>query len=124
MKTTALRSAVVALLALIALCLAWELRLAPLRPGGSWAVLKALPLLAPLPGLLRGSRYTAQWASMLILPWFCEGVVRTWSDTGLSQMLATAELALALVFQVAVIVHARQSAPSRVARELAGPQAD
>jgi uncharacterized membrane protein len=31
--------AVVSLLALIVLCLAWELWLAPLRPGGSWRVL-------------------------------------------------------------------------------------
>ena len=35
------------LLALIALCLAWELVLAPLRPGGSWLALKALPLCIP-----------------------------------------------------------------------------
>jgi hypothetical protein len=35
------RTAVGSLLALIALCLAWELVLAPLRPGGSWLALKA-----------------------------------------------------------------------------------
>eukprot|EP01036_Dinobryon_divergens_P006796 gene6797-9028_t len=29
------------LLALIVLCLAWELVLAPVRPGGSWLALKA-----------------------------------------------------------------------------------
>ena len=34
-----------ALLALIALCLAWELWLAPLRAGGSLVALKALPVL-------------------------------------------------------------------------------
>src|SRR6218665_570662 len=34
------------LLALIALCLAWELVLAPLRPGGSWLALQGL---APWP---------------------------------------------------------------------------
>ena len=33
------------LLALIALCVAWELFVAPIRPGGSWLVLKVLPLL-------------------------------------------------------------------------------
>ena len=33
------RVAVATLLALIALCLAWELFLAPLRPGGSWLAL-------------------------------------------------------------------------------------
>jgi uncharacterized membrane protein len=113
MKTIALRSALAALIALIALCLAWELRLAPLRPGGSWVALKALPLLLPLRGLLRGSRYTAQWSSMFILIWFCEGVVRAWSEAGLTRGLALAEVLIALAFQLSVIVYARQTAPSR-----------
>ncbi|MBM3355478.1 MAG: DUF2069 domain-containing protein, partial [Betaproteobacteria bacterium] len=59
--TDALRRAASAtLVGLLALCVAWELWLAPLRPGGSWLVLKALPLLAPLFGVLRGRRYTYQ----------------------------------------------------------------
>src|SRR5690606_28653235 len=39
------RTASVCLIGLIALGLAWELWLAPLRPGGSWLVLKVIPLL-------------------------------------------------------------------------------
>ena len=74
----------VSLVALIFLCLAWELWLAPLRTGGSWLVLKTLPLLLPLMGILKGRRYTYQWAPMLILAYFTEGVVRAWSDKGLS----------------------------------------
>ena len=35
--------AVASLLALIVLVLGWELFWAPLRPGGSWLALKALP---------------------------------------------------------------------------------
>ena len=38
------------LIALIFLCLAWELWLAPLRPGGSWVALKAVALAAALDG--------------------------------------------------------------------------
>ena len=53
-----------ALIALIFLCLAWEGWLAPLRPGGSWLTLKAIVLLAPLFGILRGKRYTHQWMSL------------------------------------------------------------
>lgn len=101
------------LIALIFLCLAWELWLAPLRPGGSWLVLKTLPLLAPLMGILKGRRYTYQWASMLILAYFTEGVVRGWSDTGLSAGLALVELALSVVFFFAAIYYAKFSAPSR-----------
>src|SRR5690606_41802548 len=56
------RVAAAALLALIALCVAWETVLAPIRPGGSWLLLKALPLAFPLRGVLRGDVYTFQWA--------------------------------------------------------------
>ena len=70
----------VSLIALIILCLAWEFFIAPLRPGGSLLALKVLPLLLPLRGVLRGNLYTMQWAAMLILLYFMEGVVRAWSD--------------------------------------------
>ena len=66
----------VSLIALIFLTLAWELWLAPIRPGGSWLVLKTLPLLLPLMGILKGRRYTYQWAPMLVLAYFSEGVMR------------------------------------------------
>jgi uncharacterized membrane protein len=95
------------LLALIALCLAWELWLAPLRPGGSLVALKALPLLLPFRGIAAGKRYTYQWSSMLILAYFAEGVTRAWSDSGLSQELAFAEAALSLVFFAAAVSYAR-----------------
>jgi uncharacterized membrane protein len=98
------------LIALIALCLLWELYLAPLRPGGSWLVLKTVPLLLPLFGILRGKRYTYQWASMFILVYFTEGVVRAWSDKGMSQTLSIAEIALSLIFFVTTITYARISA--------------
>jgi uncharacterized membrane protein len=96
-----------ALLALIVLCLAWELWLAPLRPGGSLVALKALPLALPLPGILSGRRYTYQWASLLILAYFAEGVTRTVAEAGASQACAAAELFLSVVFFAAVVAYAR-----------------
>jgi uncharacterized membrane protein len=99
--------AAASLAALIVLCLAWELWLAPLQPGGSLAGLKALPLAIPLAGIFAGKRYTYQWASMLILAYFAEGVMRAWSETGLSQQLALAEIALSLVFFGATVSYAR-----------------
>jgi uncharacterized membrane protein len=104
------------LIMLIFVSLAWELWLAPIRPGGSWLVLKTLPLLLPLMGILKGRRYTYQWAPMLILVYFTEGVVRAWSDTGLSAWLAGVELMLSGVFFLASIFYARFSAPSRMGR--------
>jgi uncharacterized membrane protein len=95
------------LAALIVLCLAWELWLAPLRPGGSLVALKALPLAFPLRGILAGRRYTYQWSSMLILAYLAEGVTRGWSERGLSQALALTEVILSLIFFAAAVSYAR-----------------
>lgn len=86
------------LISLVFLALAWELFLAPLKPGGSWLVLKVLPLLAPLFGVLRGRRYTFQWSTLLIWLYVAEGATRVVSDAGLSAKLAGAELLLALAY--------------------------
>ena len=99
--------ATAALVALIALCLAWELWLAPLRPGGSFLALKALPLALPLAGVFSGKRYTYQWTSMLILAYFAEGVTRAWSERGLSQSLALLEVFLSVLFFAAAVSYAR-----------------
>jgi len=103
------------LVALTVLCLVWELWLAPLRPGGSWLVLKALPLLLPLPGTLRGQAYTYRWAMLLILLYLAEGSVRAWSERGMSSYLAFAEAALALVFFCAAIAVVRAARKPRSA---------
>jgi uncharacterized membrane protein len=100
-------AASIALVALLVLCLAWELWLAPLRPGGSWLALKALPLALPLAGIFAGRRYTYQWSSMLVLAYFAEGVVRAWSERGASQLLAAAEVAFSLAFFASALAYAR-----------------
>ena len=90
--------AVLALLALIALCVAWELFLAPLRPGGSWLVLKVVPLLVVLRGALKADNYTLQWSTLLVWAYFTEGIVRATSDAGLSAQLAGLELMLSIAY--------------------------
>ncbi|MBL8336173.1 MAG: DUF2069 domain-containing protein, partial [Rhodoferax sp.] len=72
--------AVGSLLGLILLGLAWELWIAPIRPGGSWIALKVLPLCLPLAGLLKNRMYTYRWVSLLVWLYFTEGVVRAWGD--------------------------------------------
>lgn len=103
------RVACAAWIGLILLCLAWEIRLAPLRPGGSWLVLKVLPLLAPLMGLLRARRYTFQWSSLLVWAYIAEGVVRAGSDPGPSARLALLEIALGVAFFAAAVSFLRSS---------------
>jgi uncharacterized membrane protein len=94
-------------LALAVLCAAWETLLAPLRPGGSMLVLKALPLVFALPLLRHGHVRTFQWWSMLILFYLCEGVVRGMSDGGRSAVLGWIEAALAAAAFVAIIAYVR-----------------
>ncbi|NCW88979.1 MAG: DUF2069 domain-containing protein [Rhodocyclales bacterium] len=111
-------AAVISLLALIMLSLLWERWLAPIRPGGSWLMLKAVPLLLPLRGLLNGKRYTYQWSSLLILAYLTEGLVRATSDTGTSQWLAMIETALSSLYFVSVLMFCYDTRPSLTNPEL------
>lgn len=99
------------LIALILLGLAWELWLAPLRPGGSWLVLKVLPLLLPLRGILQGRPYTYRWASLLIWLYVLEALVRLSSDPTPAYVLASSSLALSLGFFVCAALYLRLRAP-------------
>ena len=108
MKARAARvTASVCLFALVLLCLSWEFWLAPLRPGGSWLAIKVLPLIAALSGVLRGNRYTFKWSSMLILAYFVEGVVRAFTERGISAQLALSEITLSFIFFVAALSFVR-----------------
>ena len=99
--------AVTSLVGLIVLGVAWELWLAPIRPGGSWLVLKVLPLLLPLAGLLKCRMYTYRWVSLLVWLYFTEGVVRAWSEQPPGRYLALTEVALCLALFVACAYHVR-----------------
>ena len=101
-------AAVGSLVGLIVLGLAWELWLAPLRPGGSLLALKVLPLVVPLAGLLKNRMYTYRWVSLMVWLYFTEGVVRAWSDiNGVGQVLALVEVLLCLVLFAACAWHVR-----------------
>lgn len=117
------RVAALALVALIALCLAWELHFAPLKPGGSWLVLKVIPLVLPLRSVLKGNLYTLQWTSMMILLYFAEGVMRAWSDPVAEVMpWAIAEIVLSLIYYFCAIFYlwpAKKAAKQRIKAEKA-----
>jgi len=103
------------LIALIFLCLAWELWGAPLHAGGSWLVLKAVPLLAPLRGVLAGRRYTYKWAPMLILAYFMEGSMRAYAEAPPAAWYAVAEIALSAAFFATAMLYIRRTAPPAAA---------
>lgn len=96
--------AVAAFVDLFILCVAWEWFISPLRPGGSWLILKGIPLLFAIPGIWRGKVYTMQWASMLILLYVTEGLVRI-LETGANFWLALLETALATIAFVCLLMY-------------------
>lgn len=100
------RTAFISTLALIVLCVAWEWFLAPLRPGGSWFILKAIPLVLVLRGLYKGDNYVMQATSMLILLYMTEGLVRI-LDPWPNVILASLEVALSLIIFLALLAHLR-----------------
>ena len=96
-------AATACLVALIFLGVAWELFLAPIRTGGSWLVLKVLPLMAALPGVLRERRHTVQWTTLVIWLYAAEGATRAYTDAGLGAALALAEFVLAVAYFYAAV---------------------
>jgi uncharacterized membrane protein len=100
------RAAALALLAaLIALCLAWELWLAP--TGRGTLALKALPLALCVLGLWRHRMHTFRWLSLLLWLYFMEGVVRATSEGGVGRWLALAETVLSVALFAVSAVYIR-----------------
>lgn len=102
-----LRVAVVATAALALLQLLWELWLAPLRPGGSWLALKALPLAAIWPAVARGAVKPRQALGFLLLPYVAEGVVRALTEPGRHALVAATAAGIAAIAFVALVLSFR-----------------
>lgn len=90
-----LRLAIAATGALVLLQLLWELWLAPVRPGGSWLALKALPLALLWPRVARGEFKARQYLVLLLLPYMAEAVVRALTEGGRHRLVAAAAATLA-----------------------------
>ena len=102
-------SASLSLIGLIILNLLWEIFYNPLDSEGSMMVIMSVILLIPLPGILKKNRYTYQWSSMFILLFFIEGVVRFYSETGVSQSMALCQIILSCIFFVSTIFFCKAS---------------
>jgi uncharacterized membrane protein len=98
----------VALVAALALLEAlWELALAPVRPGGSWLALKALPLALLWWPLARGDRRPRQIASLLLPLYFGEALVRALTEHGRHAQVATLATAISVSALVAILMSFR-----------------
>ena len=91
--------------------LSWLLLLACqvslLWPGADgiwwWALLLILPLLLPLPGLLREKRYTYKWIGFMAMFYFCVGVSELFASPdlrfyGFGTVIASLLLFLASIY--------------------------
>jgi uncharacterized membrane protein len=93
------------MVALVVLGLAWELIVAPM--GARTLALKVLPLALLLPGIAKMRLSSYRLASLVVWLYVLEGTLRAVSDAGVSAVLASIELALALVLFGACVLHIR-----------------
>lgn len=93
-----------ATLDLIIVCIAWEWFISPLRPDGSWLILKAVPLIVMLPGIWSAKVYTMQWGTMLILIYSTEALVRI-SESGWNFWMALIELFLSVIIFICLLLY-------------------
>ncbi|HEY9109686.1 MAG TPA: DUF2069 domain-containing protein [Roseateles sp.] len=105
-ERTSRNAALAATVALMLLCLAWELWLAP--TGRGTLAVKALPLLAALLGLWRYRMYTYRWLALAIWLYVLEGLVRSTSEGGPGRWLALGEVVLSVVVFIACTAQIRQ----------------
>jgi uncharacterized membrane protein len=105
----AARAALAGLVALALVAFLWEWILAPLRPGGSWLVLKAVPLALLVPAALKGTRRALQWLSLLLPFYLAEGIARGWSESGRHALVAWMAAAIAAATFVALLAWVRAS---------------
>ncbi len=103
------RTALAAVFALALTELLWETLLAPLRPGGSWLALKALPLAILWLAMARGSRRARQAASLLLPIYFGEALVRALSESGRHALVAALAAGLAVVAFAALLASFRSA---------------
>jgi uncharacterized membrane protein len=65
--------------------------------------IKSIPIILPLFGILRNKVKAYQYAVLLAFPYFIEGTVRTYADTGVDYTMAVGELTLSLLTFVTLL---------------------
>jgi uncharacterized membrane protein len=100
---------------LIFLTVLWEGWLAPSAPPGLWLVLKSLPLLIPLFGMLHEKRTYFVVAGLIAMPYLTEGIVISWTEyaTGIPSpnlfTVSIIEVMLILAFSSSLYVYLKHT---------------
>ena len=112
---TAYTLALVSWIALIILTLLWEGWLAPIKPAGLWLMIKSLPLLIPLFGMLHHKRIHFSIAGLLSMLYLIEGISISWGEiaTGSTRPLLLAcslgEVILVLSFVCCIYIYLKNT---------------
>jgi uncharacterized membrane protein len=85
-----------------------SLRSAPWPANLGWTIALLLPLVAPLPGLIRGVRRTYAWATLCVAPYFVYGVTEVIANPAV-RGAAGAILFASLAWFVALVGYLRLS---------------
>ena len=105
------RYAALAAAATVAACVvAASLRSAPWPANLGWTIALLLPVAAPIPGLLRGTRRTYAWATLCVAPYFVYGVTEVIANPAV-RGAAAAILLASLAWFVALVGYLRLSRP-------------
>ncbi len=99
------RGIVLGLVVALACCLSFWQR-AHLAQGHWFALLWLAPLLAPLPGLIRGTRYTYGWATLLVVGYIALALTEIVADPR-SRAISTAILFVSFALFVAMVAYLR-----------------
>lgn len=93
---------------LILLCIFWESLIAPIRVGGSWLILKMIPLLFPFFAILKdkNNRKNYQRLSLIIQLYLLESLVRI-TDKFPVNYLAIIELICSIVIFILLVLQLR-----------------
>lgn len=84
-------------------CILWEGHLAPIGKDSSLLILKGLPIIIPIFGLLRNSIKTYQYTLLLLLPYFIEGVFRGYAENGIHRLMAIGEIIISLLIYMSLL---------------------
>jgi uncharacterized membrane protein len=95
--------------ALVLIELLWEVVLAPVRPGGSWLALKAVPLALLWPGIARGRTSSRRIASLLLPFYIAEAFVRATTEPGRHAVVASCAATLGAAAFVALMLSFRRA---------------
>jgi uncharacterized membrane protein len=102
----------VATAAVLAACVtAAALRSAPLPSSLAWAALMLLPLLLPLPGILRGTPRTFAWGTLCVAPYFVYGLTEVVANPALR--VAAGAILFASLGWFASLVHGPRAAAAQ-----------